>query len=323
MAKRESRVLRLPLLGLCVLLGTAALPSVAQETTVSPADAEAYLGTWTLAADFGGNPVEMTLEIVVLDEAVAAALSSVMSPEPQLMDQIIQSEEGLDLSWEASFPGQNIRIHIKGALEGDKLVGTFADESGFFTADFSGDRASEAADIVAAAAERAAQQEGQPQRQERFGGTVEASMVFGEDKVRVTFGTLEVGSADHRSFLSVENGQVFTYPGSRCIKLLTDADLRFGDTTVPAHNFGDSYPGAYGLWLKKTADGWHLVFNERPDVWGTMHDPAKDVAEVALEVEELSEIAEELNIEVLEADEGGLLRIAWDTQAWSAHFTTQ
>lgn len=314
-------------LGLCLLLGALALPSAAQETAdapetaISPAEAEAYLGTWTLSADFQGNAVEMTLEIVVLDEVVAAALSSPLSPEPQLMDRITHSEEGLDLSWEADFGGpQGIRIHVKGSLQGDKFVGSFADEGGFFTADFSGDRAAEAADIVSATVERVAEQEGKPQRRARFGGTVETSLAFGDNKVRVTFGTLDVDSVDHERFLAVETDEVFTYPGNRCFKLLIDADLHFGETTVPAHNFGDTYPGAYCLWLKKTADGWHLVFNEMPDVWGTMHDPAKDVAEVPLEVEELAEAADELEIEILEAEEGGVLRIAWGTQAYSARF---
>ena len=118
-------------------------------------------------------------------------------------------------------------------------------------------------------------------------------------------------------------GAVFEYPGARCMKLFTDLDLAFGETKVAAENIAPDYPGVYGLWLKKAGDGWRLVFNEEGDVWGTMHDPAKDVVEVPLETAKLDAPKEELEVTLTaEGDKAGVLRIAWGDTAWSAKFTT-
>jgi len=48
-------------------------------------------------------------------------------------------------------------------------------------------------------------------------------------------------------------------------------------------NVAKGYAGVYGIWLKKTAKGWNFVFNQKPDVWGTMYDPAANVGEVPVE----------------------------------------
>jgi hypothetical protein len=65
------------------------------------------------------------------------------------------------------------------------------------------------------------------------------------------------------------------------------------------------------------------VFNEEGDVWGTMHDPAKDVAEIPLEVAELDAPQEELDVTLTEdGDKAGVLRIAWGDTVWSAKFET-
>ena len=108
-------------------------------------------------------------------------------------------------------------------------------------------------------------------------------LALGGKNVRVLFGELELVSADREWFDRTPEGGVFQYPSSRCMKFFTDLDLAFGETRIAAGNLAPGYPGVYGLWLKKTAGGWRLVFNEEGDVWGTMHDPAKDVAEVPLE----------------------------------------
>ena len=65
------------------------------------------------------------------------------------------------------------------------------------------------------------------------------------------------------------------------------------------------------------------MFNEEGDVWGTMHDPAKDVVEVPLETAKLDAPKEELEVTLTaEGDKAGVLRIAWGDTAWSAKFTT-
>jgi Protein of unknown function (DUF2911) len=291
----------------------------------APADVADYLGTWTLSASFQGTPAELTLEIVDDQGTVKAALRSAMSPEPNLMDQITKSDAGLDLAYNADFGGSTARMHVKAALAEDKLTGTLGDEGGFFSAPFTGERAAEPAGIVAAALQGGGDSAVPQRRRGRRGlASSQAQLALDGKNVRVLFGELKVGSPDHQSFEQTADGAVFEYPGSRCMKLFTDLDLHFGDTKVAAANVAPDYPGVYGLWLKKTADGWRLVFNEEGDVWGTMHDPARDVAEIPLEIAALDTPQQELEVTLAEdGEKGGVLRIAWGDTAWSAKFTTR
>ena len=218
-----------------------------------------------------------------------------------------------------------MRVHVKAALAEGKLTATFGDEQGLFSAPFTGERAAEPAGIVAAALQGGGDS-AQPQRRRGRRGLASAQtqLALGGKNVRILFGELKVGSPDHESFLATAQGEVFEYPGSRCLKLFTDLDLRFGETTIAAHNIAPGYPGVYALWLKRTMDGWRLVFNEEGDVWGTMHDPAKDVAEIPLELAKLESPQEELEVTLAEEGEnGGVLRIAWGDTAWSARFSAQ
>lgn len=296
-----------------------------QEAPISSEAIQEYLGTWTLTAEFQGNPVRMTLEIAPVEDSVKAALRIPMSPEPQLIESVGVTEDGVDLAYDTEFGGNTARIHIRAALEGDQLIGTFGDEGGFFSADFTGDRAEEETDLVSAAidAAAAAAEEGASRQRRRFGGATEAQLELGEETIRILYPPLELHSPDGQSFLVTEAGEVFTYPGGRVLKLLTDTDLHFGDTTIAAHNFSPDYPGTYGLWLKQGEDGWQLVFNEQPDVWGTMYDPDYDVATIPLDSSELDDPVEELRVELGQTENGGELRIAWGENLWSSRFTTE
>jgi hypothetical protein len=301
-----------------------ALPIEAQAP--SPAEIADWLGTWKLNVSFQGRPVDLTLEIVDHQGTVAAALSSPMSPQPSLVDQITKSDTGLDLAYTANYGGASPRIHLKTTLAAGSLAGTFGDESGIFSATFTGERAAEPAGIVEAAlvtgGDSAAPQ--RPRRGRRGLAASQVQLALGGKNVRVLFGELKVASPDREWFEKTAEGAVFEYPSSRVMKLFTDLDLAFGETKIATANIAPDYPGVYGLWLKKTAGGgWHLVFNEEGDVWGTMYDPTKDVAEVPLEVAKLETPQEELAVTLsAEGDKAGVLRIAWGDTAWSAKFTT-
>lgn len=331
MRRRLSRchsLLAIPLLGLAVAARPGALAQEPTEaagpaTQPAPASIERYLGTWTLSAEIQGNPVQMTLEIAPVADTVKAALRAPIRPEAQLIESVEATDAGIDLAYDAELGGNTARIHIEATLEAGKLVGTFGDEGGFFSADFSGERAAQPANIVSAAVAAAAEDQGRASRQRRrFGGTAEARLDLGDATVRILYAPLELDSADGQSFLLTETGDAFTYPGGRVMKLLTGTDLHFADITIAAHNFSPDYPGAYGVWLKKAEDGWHLVFNRQPDVWGTMYDPDYDVATVPLQVSRLDSPVEELRVELAETGQGGTLRISWGDTLWSARFTT-
>ena len=298
-------------------LGTATL-------ALSAAEAEDYLGTWTLAASFQETPVELVLEIVAEEGEVRAALGAAFQPGPQLIDSITQTDEGLLLAYDANFGGNSLRIEIKAALQAGSLVGSFGDELGLFSADFTGERAAEVAGLVAEATLAAAEAAQSPPQPSRRFGSIQAKLTLdGGKELRILHGGLKLDSPDHRRLLATGAGEVFSYASSRTMKLLTDVDLLFGETRVPAHNFAPDYPGSYGLWLKRVEDGWHLVFNGQADMWGTQYEPTTDVAEVPLEVAELETPQEELLVELTEEEGGGRLRIVWGNTAWSAPFQVE
>ncbi len=305
-----------------ILLIGLSVAGASQAQSLSAAEAEDYLGTWALSMEFQGNPVQLTLEIGDLSGEVKAALSAAFSPEPQLMDTVTKTDEGLTFAYDADFGGNSIRIEIDAAREGEKLVGNFGDTSGLFTAEFSGERAAEAADILAGAVEAAADKAEAPQRSRRFGTYDNKVTLQAGNELRLLHGSLKTGTADHEALLATQPGEVFQFPGSRGFKLYTDADLAFGETVVRANNFAPDYPGVYGVWLKRTQDGegWELVFNVKADLWGSMHEPATDVATVPLTVGTTSEAAEELLVELVATDDGGSIRFVWDTTTWTASF---
>jgi len=118
---------------------------------------------------------------------------------------------------------------------------------------------------------------------------------------------------------ALQAGQVLPLARAAAIRLRTETDLAFGSTVVPAGNHAPGYPGIYSLWLKRAQDGWRLVFNAQPDVWGTQHDRTHDVVEVPLEWKPLAPAVERLSVE-LRADgaAGGLVRLAWGPNEWTA-----
>lgn len=143
------------------------------------------------------------------------------------------------------------------------------------------------------------------------------SVTLLDQKISITFGPLKVSGQDYAHLESLTAGDVVPFVESFAIKLLTDADLDFGGTVVKAHNVSPDYPGVYSLWLKKVAGGWSLVFNREADVWGTMHDPEADTAEVPLQFATPAEPGEKLVAELSEGDGLAKLRIAWGSYEWT------
>ena len=142
-------------------------------------------------------------------------------------------------------------------------------------------------------------------------------------KIRIGFANLEMGSSDWDLFQNVADGEIYTFTLSRATKIYTDFDMSFGDTVIKAGNMAADYPGVYSVWLKKVGDGWSLVFNEQPDIWGTRHKPEHDVAEVPLALGEIDgEPQEKFVIELeQEGDDAGTLTLRWGTHEWTAKFT--
>lgn len=84
-----------------------------------------------------------------------------------------------------------------------------------------------------------------------------------------------------------------------------DRDLVIGGTEVPA--------GTYTLWTTFTPESATLIVSEQTRIWGTAYDPTHDFARIPLERESLEEPVERFTVDVRPTEEGGVLRLAWDT----------
>jgi hypothetical protein len=93
----------------------------------------------------------------------------------------------------------------------------------------------------------------------------------------------------------------------------TTGDLDFDGTKVPQ--------GAYSLWAQKVSDNsWKLVFNSQHGIFGTEHDPSKDVYSVPLKMETEQKSAEQVTIKLEKEHGGGEIAIEWGTMELTADF---
>jgi hypothetical protein len=104
-------------------------------------------------------------------------------------------------------------------------------------------------------------------------------------------------------------------------RLRIERPLRFGATEIAVGNQVAGFPGSYGLWLKRAANGWRFVFNHEPDAWGSQHDPKFDAAEIDVRHSDQQAPARPFAVALEPAgpDRGRLL-VIWGPHEWSADF---
>jgi hypothetical protein len=133
---------------------------------------------------------------------------------------------------------------------------------------------------------------------------------------------LPADGPDFARLASTADGAVVMLTQSAVPRLAIDAPLRFGKTLIPTGNLVPGFPGSYGLWLKRAASGWRLVFNNEPDAWGSQHDPKFDAAEIELKHSEGHAAARPFAVGVIPtAPDRGRLLILWGPHEWTADFT--
>lgn len=294
---------------LALAASLALAPTVTAEepvaTALATAHAERMVGSWVLTFDALGQERTMGLTVTDMDGFVGATLDSPGQPEPRALRTVTAKDDGsVDFAFEMPFGEQKLNMHLILRESAGTLEGTLAEENGIFSTKVTGHEGVLEVD----AAHRAS--------------PTEARLTLADDKaLKITFGNLSVEGEDYSRLRDLEDGAVFRFVGSRATKLFTDADLAFGDTVVETENVSPGYPGVYSLWLKREAGDWKLVVNSQPDVWGTQHDPAYDVAEIPLQVSKRDETQEEFIITLDEKEDGGTVRLAWGDTVWSTSFT--
>lgn len=164
------------------------------------------------------------------------------------------------------------------------------------------------------AAERARQRR-------RLQTTTTATLKFGDKNINMLAAVLKADAPDYASIDKLEQGDILQLTRSQAIKLKSDLPLTFGDLTLKTENVAKGYAGVYSLWIKKTADGWAWVFNEKPDVWGTMHDPAADTGEIPVQHDTPEKTGEAMKFTIAQEGQGGIITISWGAHQWSAKFT--
>jgi hypothetical protein len=93
----------------------------------------------------------------------------------------------------------------------------------------------------------------------------------------------------------------------------TDVDLTLGGTLVPK--------GSYSLYTLPTRNGWKLIVNRQTGQWGTVYDPARDLARIDLAARTVAEPRESFTITLVPAVDPqgsatpahGQLVLAWGT----------
>ena len=121
------------------LIGTVALAfalatSIVTAQSLTPADAGAFMGSWTLALDTPQGNFEQSL--VLKDEGgkVVGEMSSQMAPETQKVTDVSKKGDDLILKFQGNFQGNAFDATITMTPDGtDKAKVTFDVNSGMFT----------------------------------------------------------------------------------------------------------------------------------------------------------------------------------------------
>ena len=133
---------------------------------------------------------------------------------------------------------------------------------------------------------------------------------------------IDIEDEDYEHLPMTADGAVVRLIHAAPLRLKTDVPLRFGQTEVPTGNVAPGYAGAYAVWLRKAGDGWHFVFNDEPDSWGTQHNPSTDRVEIDAAYERGNGSFRPLAVTLVPTGtDSGELVVHWGPHEWTADFT--
>ena len=281
--------------------GVAAQEAEPAPSSVSASEIGPFMGYWMLQTKFGENDVRMGLIIDrAEDDSGGAAATVVSSFFGELhADTLRRDGEGLIFDINAAFGQITVEARIAGK---NAIEGHLADDQGRLSADFTGELSDRQAFLLFTTPEN------------------ETRITKGDQLVRLRFARPPAGERDFEQIGSLAAGEVVRFLEHPVIKLTTDLELAFGDVRVTTENVTDDYPGVYGVWLKRTDDGWSMVLNAKADVWGTQYDPDVEHLEVPLTKGTTDEASETLVAKMEEGESGATLQFTWGEHTWSAPF---
>ena len=144
------------------------------------------------------------------------------------------------------------------------------------------------------------------------------------DGVRISiiyWKSIDVEDEDYGRIEDTADGDVVELIRAAPLRLKSDVGLRIGGADVPTGNLAPGYAGAYAIWLRRSGDGWHFVFNHEADSWGTQHDPEFDAAETAVDYSRGEHSFRPLGATLVPTGpDGGRLVVYWGAHEWAADF---
>ena len=101
-------------------------PSVSGAQTVTPADAQAFMGTWAIDVNTPGGPISVDLTVSEVDGAVAAEVGGGTSGSPlTAVSEITKNGSSLVMKYEANIQGAVTPITLTAEADGDALTANF------------------------------------------------------------------------------------------------------------------------------------------------------------------------------------------------------
>ena len=117
-----------------VALAVVLVTGVISAQALSPADAGAFMGSWTLSLDSPQGPFEQSMVLKEEGGKVVAEMSNQMQPEVQKITDITKKGDDLILKFAGNFQGNPFDAAITLTPDGtDKCKVTFDVNSGMFT----------------------------------------------------------------------------------------------------------------------------------------------------------------------------------------------
>jgi hypothetical protein len=113
----------------------------------------------------------------------------------------------------------------------------------------------------------------------------------------------------------VPNDQVWRLGANEATHLKTEADLMFGNVSVPR--------GTYTLFAWPSEKGWKLIINKQTGQWGTQYSQGQDLARIDMKVEQTKAPVEQMVISLAQAGKGGVLKMDWENTSASVNFTVK